>query len=606
MAGLAVWALAAVDPIWLSGINIVKWVAIGLLILSVPRLASSAFVKLASKLDHLHAKTPVGLKGTDGFVNSIRSLRGVLCLTLFNPAHGAYWGMLKGKPIITEPPAVSLIVGTTGAGKDSTHQDINLFSIPGNKIVWDFKGDTSCKFADAFRRLKKVVHILNADDQYEDILGESATYNPNSIITDNFWRPGGLLDVHADLTEQSFTIYPEPDKEGDNRFFNIGSRGLIRFANLTDILIKGETANLADALALLQDREALHQHALLACGRLDQGSGNQARLPIEDSPWAAQQSDEDIAKFAEQYANLGSSIADMLEAQDQRTFESFIAGAIGEMADLNSATRTHKKTQSSSFRYSELKDERADGKDVVVMITGSESRMDALKKFFELNNSAMLKELSRHPNKAKPVTLFLNEITNFKFKELVSLMTWCRSYNIRLIIYVQSLDAFKKAYGDHGLQTLLSEAEIKLFLPKQRHPETIKMLSDMLGAFSYRLQSQSGKRTGDQGLDGYSYSEEAWPVMTAGQIQRTTKGILFLGNNRPALVDLPSIAEVAPFRRWQGISPFYGKKFLRPVKHRLWRYYPWMPSVLIAKARARLKSRLARIDPNVRGPHANA
>lgn len=602
LCAVSVTVLMEAPAVLVGGHDIIKIATIGGMIWSAPPLVSRGLKKLAAYLDHKHAQIPIGLKGTGGFAESINDLEGVVRPSLVNPAHGAYWGVLKGKPIFTALPAVSLIVGTTGAGKDSTHQDINLFSVPGNKIAWDFKGDTTCKFADAFQRMEKIVYVLNADDQYEDILGESETYNPNCIITDNFWREDGLLDVHADLTEQGFTIYPEPSSEGEggNKFFRMWSRILIQFSNLTGILINGENSNLADALAMLQDRDSLLNHALLACGRLEQEDGSTAQLPIHESPWAEHQSAEDIASFAEYYANLGSSIADLMEATDQRTFDSFISGAIGEMADLNPATRTHKKSKSSSFRYAELKDDREDGKDVIAMITGSETRMDALAKFFELNNSAMLKELARHPNKQKPVTLFLNEITNFKFKELTALMTWCRAYNIRLVIYVQSLDSYAKTYTEHGLKTLMSEAEIKLFLPKQRAPETISFLNKTLSEASYRLHSRSGKRTDGEGLDSSSYSEEAWPVMTEDQIRRTDKGILFLSNNRPALVDLPTIAEIAPFRRWQGVSPFYGKKFLKPVTHRFWRYYPWMPNVQIAKGIARTKSAISKTIETMR------
>ncbi|PHR92419.1 MAG: hypothetical protein COA69_08580 [Robiginitomaculum sp.] len=589
LLGTVIWQ--AIPPFYYGGVNVIDWAAIGCAVYAVPPLLTHALINLADMFDRLDAKIATGLKGTGGFVKSIHELHGLLKPTLFDPAHGSYWGMLCGKAIFTELPAVSLIVGTTGSGKDSTHQDINLFSVTGNKVVWDFKGDTACKFAVAFRRMKKIVNVLNADDEHEGILGESATYNHNDIINDNFTRDGGILDVHADLTEQAFTIYPEPDSngEGDGNFFRLWSRALILFSNVTGILITGKNATLADALAMLQDRESLLHHAKYACGRLEQEDGSTAQLPIHESPWVEHQSDEDVANFAKYYAMLGTSIADKMKQDDQRQFDSFLSGAVGEMSDLNVATRAHKKSKVSSFRFFELKDERQDGRDVIDIITGSETRKYALKKFYELTNSAMLKELIRHPNKHKKVTFYLNEITNFKFKELVSLMTWCRAYNVNLIIYIQSLDAFEKAYGKHGLKVLMSEAEIKLFLPKQREPETLKYLKNTLGDTSYMNLSHSGKRQINTKMESFRYSEESWPVMTEDEIRRTEFGILLLGNNRPALVELPSIAEVMPFRNWQGVSPFYGKKYLKRVKYRIWRYYPWMPNVLIARGIAALK-----------------
>jgi len=394
------------------------------------------------------------------------------------------------------------------------------------------------------------------------------------------------------------TIYPEPESEGEggNKFFREGSRTLIRFAIQITVLIKGHEATLGDVLQMLSDRKSLLQHALWAAGKLEQEDGSLSQIPIHESPWAQSQSKEDIANYAEYLRGQAAGILSLFGGDDTRTLDAFITGALGEMADLNIATRAHHKTTKSSFRFS---DQKEDGKDVTIFIVGDSSRMDAQRKLMEMTSANMLKEWVRHPNKAKPVTLFLNEITNFRFKGLISLMTWCRAYNLKLILYVQSLSAFTKAYGKSGTATLMSESEQKLFLPGQRDPETLKLIEEMLGQASIMNRSNSGKRKGEAGLDGYGFSEEGRLLMTAQQIREMkNQGILFLGKNKPALVHLPSIAAIAPFRKMQGISPFYNKRYLQRIKLRLWRYEPWMPHNLLRNISQKFKKIRSHHEPS--------
>ena len=80
--------------------------------------------------------------------------------------------------------------------------------------------------------------------------------------------------------------------------------------------------------------------------------------------------------------------------------------------------------------------------------------------------------------------------------------------------------------------------------------------------------------------------------MTASEIREMKdRGILFIGKNRPAKVHLPVIAEIAPFRKMQGISPFYGKRWLKRTKLRLWRYEPWMPHNLLRSIIQKFKNK---------------
>lgn len=304
-----------------------------------------------------------------------------------------------------------------------------------------------------------------------------------------------------------------------------------------------------------------------------------AKIPLHESPWYSAQNPEHVARFEKYLSDLGGEIADFVEGPDSRTLDNFLQGAIGEMDTLNIATPAYEKTKTSSFRF---KDQKDSDEDVTIFLVMDSSRIDAQSKLFELVIAAAQKEWVRAKDKKKPITLFLNEISNVHWKGLTSLLSWCRAYNLKLIFYLQNLFGFEAKHGKFAKEALLAEADISLFLQGQTHPETLAYLEDRLGGYSYVDITHNGNRTGQISLDGYSYSEQSRPLMSKARIaQIKGHGILFLGKNKPALVELPSIASLAPFRSWQGINPFYGAPYRARIRYRFWRYYPWMPAVLL-------------------------
>ena len=177
-------------------------------------------------------------------------------------------------------------------------------------------------------------------------------------------------------------------------------------------------------------------------------------------------------------------------------------------------------------------------------------------------------EWKRHANKHRPVYVIHDETTNGKINDLPSLQTWGREYGIKWHGFIQSLAAYEAVYGKQAVSTLLSETEIKQFLPNQRDPDTLALIEKLLGEQSIVTKNHNGNR--DRfGISGFAYQEEAKPLMRAEQIRRTDNTILFIRNNRPILTSLPSIAEIAPWRKQIGINPFYGKPYLKRVKLRI-------------------------------------
>lgn len=289
-----------------------------------------------------------------------------------------------------------------------------------------------------------------------------------------------------------------------------------------------------------------------------------ARMPIQESPWVDRHDAEDVANYTAYFRNIATGVADLLEVSDSRTADSFLTGAQQALARFNITTRAHKTTRRSTFRFAEQKEGK---RPTTVFIMLDPNKVNAQAPVLGLIQFCMLHELKRHPNKHRPVYLLADEATNIPWSGLGSLLTWSRAYGLRMIFYFQNFPAFREAHGENTLQTLLSECEIRLFLNGQRNPETLSLVEKMLAEYSLVTQGNRGSQaSGPFGLDGYDYREDGRPLLTADEIRRTEKSILFIRGNRPLLVDTPSIAAIAPWRTQVGISPFYGKRYLRPVE----------------------------------------
>lgn len=482
------------------------------------------------------------------------------------------------REIISDFEANAMVLGPAGSGKTSAVVLPTILAIRESKSITDLKPELVFVTKRALEERGEKVHVLNIGGVKEHLLDVSAQYNPLCIITDDFERPGGLHDISDDILEMCLQLKPEPDTVGvgssGNEYFEIGSRDLIGFAIQTCVLIDGRNATLGDVASLLNDKEALLRHAQWACGRLEQDTENgeavnHAIMPIEACPWNDGRHDPgSVEVYIRYYRDLAKKAANLLEANDSRTADSFLTGAQQAVERFNITTRAHKSTQKSTFRFSEQKDESAP---VTVFIMADASRIGAQKQVMSLIQWCMQTEWKRHPNHRKPVYLIADEATNFKIHGLDDLLTWGRGFGIRILLIFQSLAAFRKTYGKDALATLQNETEIKLFLPGQKDPETLSLLEQSyLGQQSYVAAGRSGNvNSPDYWISGFDYREDGKPLMTVDMIRRTHKAILFIRRCRPMLVSLPPIAAIDPFRDQIDINPFHGKPFRLPVQLRL-------------------------------------
>lgn len=558
-AGFIIWAYS-IQPLAIDG----RWqpypVTIAILaIIFTFRAVSEWLLVLAEWVEWFGARTPSGKDGTAHWARW-NALKSEVCKV---PA--PFWGMLAGtnRPLFLDFESNAMCIAPAGSGKGIYTVIPNLFAIRASKVVADFKGELACICAKRLRARRERVLILNPSNLWSALLGDSESYNPMDMIVDDLYRPGGLRDVTDDLREMSKQIYPEPGEgEGENTYFRNGSRQAIADTILFESMVEGYDATLASVALLLEDRSAFENHMrwLVGVG----GDGHplpEGPMPIEAMEWATNHDPQDLQEFVQLIRARARNWLSLMSGVDRRTFDSFASGAQQALAPF-AFGRLAPSMGRSTFSMDMLKDDPA-----CLFIISDASRPEVYKNYQGLIQWCCMTAMKRHPNKKVPVYFILDEATNYTVHGLASLLTWGRSYGLRLLLIFQDLTAFEKCYGDKVLETLLSETEIKLFLPGQRSPKTLGLIKKLLGEQSVMSANRS-PNANDRSLNE-NLSESQRALMTEDEIRRSHLGVLIVRRQPPARVQPVSYAQIHPWRKQAEVNPFHGKPFLHPVKLRI-------------------------------------
>ncbi|MCG7927712.1 MAG: type IV secretory system conjugative DNA transfer family protein [Candidatus Thiodiazotropha taylori] len=478
-------------------------------------------------------------------------------------AVGPFWGLFSdrsNKPLFCDYVSNAMTIAPAGSGKGICTVIPNLFSNTSSKVIGDFKGELLCIMKAPLEAKGHTVRFLNPGGLWQEIVGEGDSYNPLDIISDDLHRFSGLRDVPDDLREFSAQIYPDQAESTSNdRYFNEGSRRVIGICTVIEIMVDGKDATLASVALLLEDRDAFENNLRWILGIDLEGSPlPEGAMPIAQEPWAKNHDPEDVAEFIKL---IRSWAANWFALIGSKTFDSFISGAQQAIAPF-AFGRLAPAMRRSTFSMNDLKE---GGKPVNLFIVADASRMEVYKPYIGLMQWCAMTAIKRHPAKSRPVHFIMDEATNYKIHGLESLLTWGRSYGLRLHLIFQDLSAFERVYGKTALETLLSETEIKQFLPGQRSPKTLEMISKMLGDQSVMAASLSQR----DGEVHEQMSETARPLMTPDEIRRSPYGLLLVRRAPPALIEPVSYAEIHPWRKQAGINPFHGKPFLKKVRLKL-------------------------------------
>lgn len=482
---------------------------------------------------------------------------------------GPFWGRaLDGSrpALFFDYVSNAMTIAPAGSGKGIYTVVTNIMSIRHSKFIADFKGELLCMLKAALEARSEIVRILNPGNLFLDIVGQSDSYDPLDIIADDLTRPGGLRDVMDDLRELTTQILPEPgDKEGENTYFRIGSKDLMSNGILYESMVDLYDATFSSVALLIEDRTRLEDMARWVAGVDIEGKPHpDGPFPIEQTEWAKVHDPEDVAEFAKLVRARAKNLIALMSGGDNRTFDSFITGAQQALAPF-AFGRLAPAMGRSTFRMSDLKEGR---QPTTLFIVADASRMEAYKAFMGLVQWCCMTAIKRHENKARPVYYILDEATNYKVNGLENLLTWGRSYGLRLHLIFQDLAAFERTYGKTALDTLLSECEIQQYLPGLRSSKTLELISkQMLGDQS--MMAIGTSRSVDQPGLNENLSEAGRPLATPDEIRRMKAGILFVRQHRPILFEPVSYAEIEPWRSQVGINPFHGKPFKKKVKIRL-------------------------------------
>ncbi len=517
--------------------------------------------RVAGIADWMQARTPTGLRGTSAWAKDKD-----LIPHLTSRRKGLFWGVLAKTqtPLFFNFVSNSMIIAASGSGKGICFVVNAIMAIRDSKFIVDFKGELYVMLADALRKKGQDVYILNPGHVFGEKDQEFDTYNPLDIIVDSLHTEGGLRDIPDDLRELSFQIYEEPESsKSEDGYFRSGSRDDIQTAIIIFAIVDEYDATFESVSGLLNDPEEYDRHLAWILGIDEKGvivPGS--AMDISQASWASIHDLEDVKDFAKWLKKRAKTHYDLRHGEG-RAYESFITGARQNAAPFDFG-RLAPAMRRSTFSMNVLKDKKS----ATVFVVSDASRPETYKAYVGLIQWCALAAMKRHSKKSKAVYFICDEATNYLIHGLGSLLTWGRSYGIRLTLIFQSMSAFETAYSRKVLNTLMSETEIKFFLPGQREPDTLSAVSKMLGEESV-MSSSTTQRNLDSGLSS-SISEQGKPLKTPNQIRESNHGYLIVRNSKPMEVEPVSYAEISPWRRQVRNNPFFGKRFKKPVKLRFW------------------------------------
>ncbi len=516
LAGLAAWGLTHVYE---SRDTELFWVPMLLLILvaagtvALARSGLSLGIKAAQKA---RAMIPSTAKGTAvwGRWSDLKHA--------MSPS-GPCWGLLEGKPLRLDYEAAALTVAPAGAGKTSQVVIPALGTIKTSVVVPDLKGELITVAGPLRRRMGQMVYCLNPPRLFIEQAGEPARYNPLVILADDWEhsRP----DMIADARAIALQLCPEPAKASENKFFRSGSRKIIAFACLVEVIDKQAEATLSSVYQLIADpgrfREAVY--AGLASDALDG-----------------------------EIAAMAADFHEKLESGDPRQWGSFLEGALQALEVFSPSGRIAESVSACDFRFKDLKSQKAS-----VFIVSDPTRLDVYAPWTGLLMWCAITELVRCRSH-KTVTLLCDEATNFFIDSLPSHLTRLRGFGVRIHVIIQELEDFARVYGREGLEILLSQTEIQQFFAS-RSQRTLQMLADKLGRYTAKATSYDlGRGLADSARR--SVSEDAVPLLTPDEIRQLDGALVWARSNPPVITKPLAYWNCWPMAWLAGANPYHGQK----------------------------------------------
>lgn len=447
---------------------------------------------------------------------------------------GFFAGLHDKQPVFVEIESAGLVLSPAGGGKTVSFVVPALCHNPVSMIVPDLKGTLACMTAQLRRKKHKhKIITVNPGHLYENILGPGARYNPLQILIDAWSNPALHSQLFADAGSMARQLCPEPPHAGESQYWRNGARKFIVFA-FVHLVTTQASPTLADALGLLSDTQALI---------------------------AALKRAEASAVLSGDLARLARDMLAKIENGDPKQIESFREGAVQALEIFSASGSLAECTSACNFRFSDLKTQK-----LTIYLIADPTRIAFYAPWLGLLSWCALTELIRCQG-GKPVCFLCDEITNFRIEGLPSLLTLAREFKIILWLIVQELEQWAHVYGRESLETLLSQTEAKIIMGTRSH-KTCQLVSDMLGEESIKTLNHN---LGASFFDPISTSVQEGPrrLMTADEVRRTDRTILFMRGYRPVQLEPVGYHEVRPWSRQVAVNPLFGKRFKGRAKLRI-------------------------------------
>jgi type IV secretion system protein VirD4 len=424
--------------------------------------------------------------------------------------------------------SAGLILSPAGGGKTVCFVIPALLGNASSMFVADLKGTLATITGRArAKRLGHKVHYVNPAGLYEDRLGPSARFNALQLLVDAWADPRLHRVLVSDAQKVAGQLVPEPKESGENQYFRAGSRKLLVFGMLY-LLVRDGTVNLPALLVFLSDMDAVRQALILG------------------------QTSDDLCGDITRYAK---DLHEKAAEGNERQMESFREGALQALESFAPSGLLADSVSESDFSFTEMRDGS-----VTIYVIADPTNQDVFATWLGLMTLNAVTALM-HYQTNRPVTFMLDEVTNFKVEGLPKLLTSAREFQLRMWLVVQELEQFSALYGKEGLDTLLSQTEVKL-IHGSRSQKTCELVSQMCGETSIRSESFG---LGHDHLDrpNMNVSEQAKRIITADEVRRLDQAILFHKTMPPLLLDKVGYHEIAPWKRWADPNPLFGNKRFR-------------------------------------------
>lgn len=509
-------------------------------VINALRVAEWVLNHLAERLALKIALTPNLMKGSASFAKW-RDIK----QEVPSWGTGSYFGIFprgflrRNREIINGSESVVAIWGPSASGKTTRILQPSILSNRyANHYIVDFKADLTHVLYKELAKRGKVI-VLDIGQQFADHPTiPSDSFNPLNIIFNNLYRPNGILNIKGDAKELTYQLYSEKSAGTIDPYWPNGSRNVMHTVIIYLVLLMGKDANLGHVEQYIGDKELLKKDMLYAADCVVTSEGVPLKgMPLEQADWAASgiHDAQAVTNFITWFRRKAKALADMLSATDTKMIDSFLSGAALQLGDYAISGRSYRAIATSTFDFDELKEERDDCVNLLMPMDASSPKEQSV--LAAMMQWCLFTSIKRHPNKHIEVHCHLDEVGNDggKVEGLEALMCYARSYSGRLYLYLQNCSAFKETYSDNTLQVLLSESQIKLFLPGTQEPATIQIIEDLLSSETYVEASYNGERT-EYGVKGFSYQQQSKPLMDKNQIRTTNDTLLFIRRNKPMKV----------------------------------------------------------------------